>query len=225
MVATSLTFPMLFSLTKFWNILRFLVAAPPTQRVVIRYRYRMPDRRTLLTRYLAIFMRISECFSSVSSKPGVSIRCTLCPPICVVAISISFVPLQGSQEVSQVTIMYLQDFRPCPISIFRPVILLIKIVFPAPVMPITAIRIDFSVKVGGWRFDLRDQSRPALWLWFSTITGLSAKRNVQRYLEVGGQSVYISTNQWSSVSWHKAEMWLRSLNPHWRVCSECENML
>jgi hypothetical protein len=51
---------------------------------------------------------------------------------------------------SYATIMYyLQGLRPCPISMSRPVILLIKVVFPAPVMPMTAIRIDVSVKFGG----------------------------------------------------------------------------
>jgi hypothetical protein len=86
---------------------------------------------------------------SVSLKPGVSIRCTSYLSIRVVAIWTSFVPRYRSQQNPQAIITYLQDFRSSPISMSSsPVIFLIKVVFPAPVMPMTAIRMDLSVKFG-----------------------------------------------------------------------------
>jgi hypothetical protein len=41
---------------------------------------------------------------------------------------------------------------------FNPVMSLMKDVFPAPVMPMTAIKIDFSLKTGGEDFDTKFQS-------------------------------------------------------------------
>ena len=82
----------------------------------------------------------------VSSKPGVSIKTTFLPSNLMRATEMSWVPAEWCQLPASSNadfVRMIQEVRPWPIAkSVRPVAFEMKVVFPAPVTPRTAIKMS-----------------------------------------------------------------------------------